>query len=187
MKINHFTPKQIAGWTAFGRHYIRDMVYAANDGIVTTFAVVAGRRVPNPVPASSWCSGLPISPRTGSRWPSGITSVSNRNERQFSATPTRSGPRRSTPAPRRGDLDFVRHRRVDAANPILRQPARSSRVLVFAGADRDGAVRGGAQAAQLSPGDRHPVADWKCSSSAPWPVSAAFLAGWLMEGLIAKS
>lgn len=44
MKINHFTPKQIAGWTAFGRHYIRDMVYAANDGIVTTFAVVAGVR-----------------------------------------------------------------------------------------------------------------------------------------------
>lgn len=27
---------------AFARHYIRDMVYAANDGIVTTFAVVAG-------------------------------------------------------------------------------------------------------------------------------------------------
>ena len=26
----------------FTRHYIRDMVYAANDGIVTTFAVVAG-------------------------------------------------------------------------------------------------------------------------------------------------
>ena len=31
-------------WTAFGRHYIRDIVYAANDGIVTTFAVVAGVR-----------------------------------------------------------------------------------------------------------------------------------------------
>jgi VIT1/CCC1 family predicted Fe2+/Mn2+ transporter len=29
-------------WTAFGRHYIRDMVYAAHDGIITTFAVVAG-------------------------------------------------------------------------------------------------------------------------------------------------
>src|SRR5688572_11438042 len=29
---------------AFGRHYIRDIVYAANDGIVTTFAVVAGVR-----------------------------------------------------------------------------------------------------------------------------------------------
>lgn len=27
---------------AFARHYIRDMVYAANDGIITTFAVVAG-------------------------------------------------------------------------------------------------------------------------------------------------
>ena len=26
----------------FVRHYIRDMVYAANDGIITTFAVVAG-------------------------------------------------------------------------------------------------------------------------------------------------
>jgi VIT1/CCC1 family predicted Fe2+/Mn2+ transporter len=29
-------------WTAFARHYIRDLVYAANDGIITTFAVVAG-------------------------------------------------------------------------------------------------------------------------------------------------
>lgn len=29
---------------AFARHYIRDIVYAANDGIVTTFAVVAGVR-----------------------------------------------------------------------------------------------------------------------------------------------
>ena len=28
----------------FGRHYIRDIVYASNDGIVTTFAVVAGVR-----------------------------------------------------------------------------------------------------------------------------------------------
>mgnify|MGYP001392053088 CR=1 FL=1 len=26
----------------FARHYIRDMVYAANDGLITTFAVVAG-------------------------------------------------------------------------------------------------------------------------------------------------
>jgi vacuolar iron transporter family protein len=26
----------------FGRHYIRDLVYGANDGIITTFAVVAG-------------------------------------------------------------------------------------------------------------------------------------------------
>jgi VIT1/CCC1 family predicted Fe2+/Mn2+ transporter len=28
--------------TAMARHYIRDLVYGANDGIVTTFAVVAG-------------------------------------------------------------------------------------------------------------------------------------------------
>jgi vacuolar iron transporter family protein len=28
----------------FARHYIRDLVYAANDGIITTFAVVAGVR-----------------------------------------------------------------------------------------------------------------------------------------------
>lgn len=33
-----------AKWTAFGEHYVRDIVYAANDGIVTTFAVVAGAR-----------------------------------------------------------------------------------------------------------------------------------------------
>jgi VIT1/CCC1 family predicted Fe2+/Mn2+ transporter len=28
----------------FGQHYIRDIVYGANDGIVTTFAIVAGVR-----------------------------------------------------------------------------------------------------------------------------------------------
>jgi vacuolar iron transporter family protein len=28
--------------TAIARHYIRDLVYGANDGIITTFAVVAG-------------------------------------------------------------------------------------------------------------------------------------------------
>lgn len=31
-------------WAAFGRRYIRDIVYAANDGLVTTLAVVAGVR-----------------------------------------------------------------------------------------------------------------------------------------------
>ena len=31
-------------WSNFAGHYIRDMVWAANDGIVTTFAVVAGAR-----------------------------------------------------------------------------------------------------------------------------------------------
>jgi VIT1/CCC1 family predicted Fe2+/Mn2+ transporter len=31
-----------AGTAAFARHYIRDLVYGANDGIITTFAVVAG-------------------------------------------------------------------------------------------------------------------------------------------------
>jgi VIT1/CCC1 family predicted Fe2+/Mn2+ transporter len=35
---------QPARWEEFGRHYIRDMVYAAHDGIITTFAVVAGSR-----------------------------------------------------------------------------------------------------------------------------------------------
>lgn len=30
------------GATAIARHYIRDLVYGANDGIITTFAVVAG-------------------------------------------------------------------------------------------------------------------------------------------------
>jgi VIT1/CCC1 family predicted Fe2+/Mn2+ transporter len=31
-------------WRDFARHYVRDIVYAANDGVVTTFAVVAGVR-----------------------------------------------------------------------------------------------------------------------------------------------
>lgn len=31
-------------WKEFASHYIRDIVYAANDGIVTTFAVVTGVR-----------------------------------------------------------------------------------------------------------------------------------------------
>ena len=30
------------GATAIARHYIRDVVYGANDGLITTFAVVAG-------------------------------------------------------------------------------------------------------------------------------------------------
>jgi VIT1/CCC1 family predicted Fe2+/Mn2+ transporter len=36
---NHVTPH---GAVATARHYIRDLVYGANDGIITTFAVVAG-------------------------------------------------------------------------------------------------------------------------------------------------
>ena len=36
---NHVEPR---GLTAVARHYVRDVVYGANDGIVTTFAVVAG-------------------------------------------------------------------------------------------------------------------------------------------------
>lgn len=36
---NHIEPH---GAAATARHYIRDLVYGANDGIVTTFAVVAG-------------------------------------------------------------------------------------------------------------------------------------------------
>ena len=35
----HVEPRGAAG---IARHYIRDLVYGANDGIITTFAVVAG-------------------------------------------------------------------------------------------------------------------------------------------------
>jgi VIT1/CCC1 family predicted Fe2+/Mn2+ transporter len=35
----HIEPK---GAVAIARHYLRDLVYGANDGIITTFAVVAG-------------------------------------------------------------------------------------------------------------------------------------------------
>lgn len=35
----HIEPRGLVG---FFRHYIRDLVYGANDGIITTFAVVAG-------------------------------------------------------------------------------------------------------------------------------------------------
>ena len=35
----HVEPSDAVG---FARHYIRDLVYGANDGIITTFAVVAG-------------------------------------------------------------------------------------------------------------------------------------------------
>jgi vacuolar iron transporter family protein len=31
-------------WVSFGQHNVRDIIYAAHDGIVTTFAVVAGAR-----------------------------------------------------------------------------------------------------------------------------------------------
>jgi VIT1/CCC1 family predicted Fe2+/Mn2+ transporter len=36
---NHVEPR---GPVAIARHYMRDLVYGANDGIITTFAVVAG-------------------------------------------------------------------------------------------------------------------------------------------------
>jgi vacuolar iron transporter family protein len=35
----HIEPQ---GFVATARHYIRDLIYGANDGIITTFAVVAG-------------------------------------------------------------------------------------------------------------------------------------------------
>src|SRR5690349_9789492 len=35
-------PATPVGLSAPARHYIRDLVYGANDGIITTFAVVAG-------------------------------------------------------------------------------------------------------------------------------------------------
>jgi VIT1/CCC1 family predicted Fe2+/Mn2+ transporter len=38
-RSNHVEPR---GAGAIARHYIRDLVYGANDGIITTFAVVAG-------------------------------------------------------------------------------------------------------------------------------------------------
>jgi vacuolar iron transporter family protein len=38
----HSLHHEPAGAIEIARHYIRDMVYGANDGIVTTFAVVAG-------------------------------------------------------------------------------------------------------------------------------------------------
>jgi VIT1/CCC1 family predicted Fe2+/Mn2+ transporter len=36
---NHVEPRGMVG---IARHYLRDLVYGANDGIITTFAVVAG-------------------------------------------------------------------------------------------------------------------------------------------------
>lgn len=38
-KSLHIEPRGVVG---VARHYIRDLVYGANDGIITTFAVVAG-------------------------------------------------------------------------------------------------------------------------------------------------
>src|SRR5688572_24465463 len=38
------TERPAGRWITLGEHYVRDIVYAANDGIVTTFAVVAGVR-----------------------------------------------------------------------------------------------------------------------------------------------
>jgi vacuolar iron transporter family protein len=38
-RSNHVVPK---GWPATLRHYVGDLVYGANDGLVTTFAAVAG-------------------------------------------------------------------------------------------------------------------------------------------------
>ena len=35
----HVEPRDVTG---LARHYIRDLVYGANDGLITTFAVVSG-------------------------------------------------------------------------------------------------------------------------------------------------
>jgi VIT1/CCC1 family predicted Fe2+/Mn2+ transporter len=45
--MSHFMPRRSlhvepSGLVPTARHYIRDLVYGANDGIITTFAVVAG-------------------------------------------------------------------------------------------------------------------------------------------------
>jgi VIT1/CCC1 family predicted Fe2+/Mn2+ transporter len=45
-------------WRRFATHYIRDIVYAANDGIVTTFAVVAGVRGANLSPLAVLALGF---------------------------------------------------------------------------------------------------------------------------------
>jgi vacuolar iron transporter family protein len=42
--LRTWQPQNTEAWLDFGRHYIRDIVYAAHDGIITTFAVVAGAR-----------------------------------------------------------------------------------------------------------------------------------------------
>jgi hypothetical protein len=34
--------REPSGFLDITRHYIRDLIYGANDGIITTFAVVAG-------------------------------------------------------------------------------------------------------------------------------------------------
>lgn len=38
--MNHVSNQNL--WAGLAAHYIRDLVYGANDGIITTFAVVAG-------------------------------------------------------------------------------------------------------------------------------------------------
>ena len=40
MRVSHH--QEPSGTLAIARHYIRDVVYGANDGVITTFAVVAG-------------------------------------------------------------------------------------------------------------------------------------------------
>jgi VIT1/CCC1 family predicted Fe2+/Mn2+ transporter len=40
--VRHSVHVDPQGFVATARHYIRDLVYGANDGIITTFAVVAG-------------------------------------------------------------------------------------------------------------------------------------------------
>ena len=63
--------REPAGVIQIARHYIRDMVYGANDGIITTFAVVAGVTGERSRRAPCSSSAPPISLPTGFRWVSG--------------------------------------------------------------------------------------------------------------------
>ena len=56
------------GATAIARHYIRDLIYGANDGLITTFAVVAGVSGGACRPGPSSSSALRILRLTASRW-----------------------------------------------------------------------------------------------------------------------
>jgi len=69
------------GLVATTRHYIRDLVYGANDGVITTFAVVAG------------VTGGALSPRA-------VLIVGAAN-----LFPGHLRPRDSAPAPQRGRSD----------------------------------------------------------------------------------
>ena len=134
------------GLVPIARHYIRDVIYGANDGIITTFAVVAGVAGGGISPSAVLIVGAANLAADGLSMGVG-NYLSIRAHESARAAEQPSGRRGATVAARRGDVSGVRHRRRDPADalPFFRSLAHDvsalSGLLTFAALFAIGAAR----------------------------------------------